>query len=92
MEWKCFYCEKVSESAGDKCDCEKSKIKQSYITTNAVKTENGYVCECGCKEFTNIAHMDYTKFYTNTYCCSKCNNNIGIQIERVNDLYWDIEY
>lgn len=88
--WKCFYCNKELKEK-EECNCEKSKDKKGYITTNASTQDNKLVCECECKEFTNIAHMDFAKFFSNTYRCSKCNNIIGVQFEREDDSYWNIE-
>lgn len=85
-EWKCYYCEKELKEK-EECTCEKSKNKKGYVTVNAVKSDNGYTCSCGNKNFKQIGHMDFTNFYSSTYKCTECGNCIGLQFNRSNS--WD---
>jgi len=80
-QWKCYYCGKEVQEK-EQCNCEKSKEGWGYITTNAVKSENGYKCPCGNENFTTISHIDFSDSYSSTYKCSKCENHIGVHFQR----------
>ncbi len=86
MNWKCYYCE-TELKEGQECSCEDTKNKKAYITSNAVKTDNGYGCKCGEVQFKKVAHMDFTDFYSTTYECTKCGNHIGVQFQRYSGLF-----
>ena len=85
-EWKCYHCGKEVQEK-EKCNCEKSKEKWAYITTNAVKSGKEYVCSCGNNGFKKSFHMDFADSYSTTYECSKCGNHIGVHFQR-KESWW----
>lgn len=85
-KWKCYYCEKEL-GENESCNCEKSKEKWGCITTNAVKSNNGYICQCGNNSFKLISHMDFADSYSYAYKCDKCGNCIGVHFQR-KESWW----
>jgi predicted SprT family Zn-dependent metalloprotease len=80
-EWKCYYCEKEL-GENESCNCEKSKERWGYITSNVNKSDKEYICTCGNNTFTMISHMDFSDSYSYTYRCTKCGNHIGLHFQR----------
>lgn len=86
VKWKCFYCE--AEVEEDKhCNCEKSQKQWSYITVDAVRTNQGYACPCGNDSFKSVMHLDSEDSCSYVYECTKCQHHITINKQRSKDWY-----